>query len=184
MSISENFAFMQALMKVENGIKSGYDKEKDTWSPHPSPEGGLPTLGYGHKLEQRDIDNGDIFIKGVPYPVWGLHDDLVVSLFIEDVKHYESIAKAEWNQYRPGDSISWDWLDEKYKCVLTNLTFNLGSLAPGGKLQWPMLFLAIKNRNDADVRKHMVTTYKRPDGVRVRLEKRAKQIADAVGLAS
>lgn len=181
-SVTTNFNFMQALMKVENSIKAGYDKDKDTWSPHPSPEGGTPTLGYGHKLEQRDVDNGDILIGGTWHPVWGLDDDSVIALFTQDVKEAEERAKNEWNSLRPDDAPSWDWLQEKYRCVLVNLVFNLGSLAPDGRLKWPSLFRAIHAEKDSDVRKEMVTSYVRPDGVRVQLTKRAKQIADAVGI--
>jgi len=183
-SVTQHFKFMQALMKVENSIKSGYNAELDTWSPHPSPEGGLPTLGYGHKLEQRDIDNGDILVNGRFEPVWGLPDDMVIALFHADVKEAEDRAANEWNQHRPSHGLTWEWLPIKYRCVLTNLVFNLGSLAPGGNLKWPSLFKGIANGYDLEVRRQMVTSYKRPDGVRVKLTKRADQIADAVGLSA
>ena len=36
------------IKAVENPAQVG--KDGDVWFPHDSPEGGLPTLGYGHKL--------------------------------------------------------------------------------------------------------------------------------------
>ena len=52
--------FLEMLKKWENGIKSGWDENKKRWYPHPSPEGGLKTIGYGHKCktsqEQSDFE--------------------------------------------------------------------------------------------------------------------------------
>jgi GH24 family phage-related lysozyme (muramidase) len=52
--------FLEKLKKWENGIKSGWDDKKKRWYPHPSPEGGLKTIGYGHKCktaqEQADFE--------------------------------------------------------------------------------------------------------------------------------
>lgn len=39
------------LQKQENSQKEGYDSETNTWAPHPSVEGGAPTIAYGHKLQ-------------------------------------------------------------------------------------------------------------------------------------
>jgi hypothetical protein len=169
---------MQVLMKVENSIKAGYDPERDSWKPHASPEGGTDTIGYGHKLEQRDIDNGDIFINGAPHSLWNVPDAAIVALFAADVKEYELSAKKAWQMYRPQDALSWEWLPLKYRCVLTNVAYNVGFMGD----KWPKLFDAIRREDDRAVREQMVTSYKRPDGTRVRLTKRAKQVADAVGL--
>ena len=40
--------FIEYVKRVENGGKTGY--ESGVWIPHPSPEGGNDTIGYGHKL--------------------------------------------------------------------------------------------------------------------------------------
>jgi len=181
-SVTTNFKFMQALMKVENGIKSGYDKDTDTWSPHPSPEGGLPTLGYGHKLEQRDVDNGDIFINAMAHPVWGMPDDMVITLFTLDVTEAEEQARNEWNQYKPQGALSWDYVPQKYRAILTNLVFNVGSLAPKGHLGWPKLFDAIKRENDSEVLHEATTSYRRPDGVRVKLTRRIEVLGTSLGM--
>ena len=43
------------IKAVENPAQVG--KKGDVWFPHDSPEGGLPTLGYGHKLTLEENDN-------------------------------------------------------------------------------------------------------------------------------
>jgi hypothetical protein len=40
--------FVEYIKNVENGVKSGFNK--NLWFPHKSPEGGFPTIAYGHKL--------------------------------------------------------------------------------------------------------------------------------------
>ena len=43
--------FINYIKFVENGQKVGYDKNKKLWFPHKSYEGGMPTIGYGHKIQ-------------------------------------------------------------------------------------------------------------------------------------
>jgi len=45
--------FMQKVMQWENNKAykpGGWNDKKQRWFPHKSPEGGLPTIAYGHKL--------------------------------------------------------------------------------------------------------------------------------------
>ena len=52
--------FLTKLKTWENSIKRGWDEKKKRWYPHPSPEGGLKTIAYGHKCktaqEQREFE--------------------------------------------------------------------------------------------------------------------------------
>jgi LysM repeat protein/GH24 family phage-related lysozyme (muramidase) len=52
--------FLEKIMRWENSIKSGWNEQKKRWYPHPSPEGGLKTIAYGHKCktaqEQNDFE--------------------------------------------------------------------------------------------------------------------------------
>jgi LysM repeat protein len=50
--------FMQKVMQWENNKAykpGGWNDKKQRWFPHKSPEGGLPTIAYGHKLTPRDV---------------------------------------------------------------------------------------------------------------------------------
>ncbi len=49
--------FMQKVMQWENSIKAGWNSKKKRWFPHKSPEGGLPTIAYGHKLTPSDVSS-------------------------------------------------------------------------------------------------------------------------------
>jgi len=46
--------FLDKIKNWENNKKfpgSGWNEKKQRWYPHPSPEGGLKTIGYGHKIK-------------------------------------------------------------------------------------------------------------------------------------
>lgn len=45
--------FIKYLKSSENEIKSGFKDGK--WYPHKSPEGGMPTIAYGHKIRQDEL---------------------------------------------------------------------------------------------------------------------------------
>jgi LysM repeat protein len=52
--------FMQKVMQWENNKAykpGGWTDKKQRWFPHKSPEGGLPTIAYGHKLTPRDVSS-------------------------------------------------------------------------------------------------------------------------------
>ena len=56
--------FLTKLKTWENSIKRGWDEKKKRWYPHPSPEGGLKTIAYGHKCktaqEQREFEKNGL----------------------------------------------------------------------------------------------------------------------------
>ena len=56
--------FTQKVMQWENSIKAGWNSKKKRWFPHKSPEGGLPTIAYGHKLTPSDV-RSDRFKNGI-----------------------------------------------------------------------------------------------------------------------
>jgi LysM repeat protein len=52
--------FMQKVMQWENNKAykpGGWNNKKQRWFPHKSPEGGLPTIAYGHKLTPSDVSS-------------------------------------------------------------------------------------------------------------------------------
>lgn len=173
--------FVEVHKEVENSIKAGYDPYTKTWRPHGSLEGGTPTLAYGHKLLQRDIDNGDIYVNGMPYPVWNFPDDMAVALLVQDLRQAEFIANSQWNAFHP-DGPLFGRLSLKYMAVLTAVAFNAGGFLNHGRLVWPKLWKAVKDNDDSTVFAEMLTSYKKPDGTRVYLTERRNAIAKAIGL--
>lgn len=169
--IQTNSEFLSALMSVENSIKSGFDEDSGLWTPHKSAEGGTDTLAYGHKLTDAENRSGKIKVgrKMVDYRK-GLTEDQVTEILSQDV------SKAE---RKLGRIKGFDKLPQKYKDVLTNISFNAGRVTEKG---WPNLLKAMRAGDDYGVREEMVTSYKDRNGDRVRLDKRANHIANAVGL--
>jgi hypothetical protein len=188
--------FVQAIKDVENNItiakKRGEYKQVNgewKWFPGKSPEGGLPTLAWGHKITPKEWEQNRIYfiddsLKQQVYKDfrYGLTDNQVEQILKDDLKKSEDLAKSDWNKYNADKP--YDDLPVKYKGVLVNLVFNAGSLAKKGKFVWTTVQKGIHAGDDATVAKGMVTSYKRPDGVRVRLTTRAIRIAKGLGLPS
>ena len=187
--------FVEAIKEVENNLrtakKRGEYREVQgewRWFPGKSPEGGLPTLAWGHKLTQKEWSEKKIYFTD---PVlnqrtfkdfrFGLTDAQVDAVLVDDLVEAEILAASDWNKYILNQPF--DALPDKYKGVLINLVFNTGPLAKKGKFIWNTVAKGIKEGNDQLVSNGMVTSYKRPsDGQRVRLTLRAEIIAEALGL--
>jgi hypothetical protein len=71
--------YLMQLRELENAGKTGFKEGK--WYPHESVEGGMPTIGYGHKVIQ-----GEDFSKG-------LTEEEALALQEEDVLKHQAIAK-------------------------------------------------------------------------------------------
>lgn len=188
--------FVQAIKEVENNLhsakKRGEYKQVNgewKWFPGKSPEGGLPTLAWGHKITPKEWEQNRIYytdeklnqqvFKDFRY---GMTDAQVEQILKDDLKKAEDLAKSDWNKYNLKKP--YDDLPIKYKGVLVNLVFNAGPLAKKGKFVWTTVQRGILAGDDLTVAKGMVTSYKRPDGVRVRLTTRAIRIAKGLGLPS
>jgi hypothetical protein len=191
--------FVEAIKRVENNVaiakrRKEYKQVNGNgewrWFPGVSPEGGLPTLAWGHKLTSKEWSDKKIYFTDPKLNQqvfkdfrYGLTDEQVEAVLKDDLKAAEDLARSDWNKY-----IGWEQkkpfeeLPNKYKGVLINLVFNAGSLAKKGKFIWTTVAKGILQDDDATVTKGMVTSYKRPDGVRVRLTTRAVEIAKGVGL--
>jgi GH24 family phage-related lysozyme (muramidase) len=186
--------FVEAIKRVENNLHSakrrGEYKQINggewRWFPGKSPEGGLPTLAWGHKLTSKEWSEKKIYFTDPTLNQrvfkdfrYGLTDAQVDAVLKDDLKIAEDLAKSDWNKYQPKP---FEELPPKYKGVLVNLTFNAGALAKKGKFIWTTVARGILQGDDAVVTRGMVTSYKRPDGVRVKLTTRAVEIAKGLGL--
>lgn len=186
--------FVQAIKTVENNIvlakRSGEYKQTNgngewRWFPGKSPEGGLPTLAYGHKFTDKEWSEKKV--KYIDHKLnqevtkdfrYGLTDEEVNALLLSDLREYEDRTKQDWERYQ---KTPYDNLLDKYKGVLVNLCYNAG-LVKKGAWVWKTVAAGIHANDPAKVVEGMVTTYKRPDGKRVRLTSRALEIAKALNL--
>lgn len=178
--LGEDISFLEALKSVENSVQAGRDTD-GFWYPHSSPEGGLDTLGYGHKLtptEEKsrliELSNG----KTLDFSD-GLSDAEITELFYDDVVKNREKAKAQWNSNN--EDIPFEELPRSHQHLLTNLVFNTGSLVKRGKFQWPKLAKALKENDLEGIRREMVTTYVDASGKVKKLQKRANTLAKALG---
>jgi len=91
----DDAGFVDSMKNWENGIKSGYDKENDTWSTHTSVEGGNDTIGYGHKITDAEKSSGTITIDGQSYTYAdGIHSAAIDKLLKNDMKTAYNKAKG------------------------------------------------------------------------------------------
>jgi GH24 family phage-related lysozyme (muramidase) len=116
-SQSESFSsdFINYIKSVENGIGVGYDKKKKLWFPHRSYEGGMPTIGYGHKV--KNAQELESFKKGIS-------NSAVLKLLETDL----SVANRRVHDYikkKYGINLM---LTKKQNEMLTDFAFNLGGL--------------------------------------------------------
>ena len=165
--------FEEALMEEENGIRAGWNEEEQRWYPHESLEGGTPTVAYGHKLTGFENTTGALDVGGVEVDVFkeGLTEQQARQLLRRDIQAAEDYLEKKIPDYHN--------LPRKYQKVLIAVQFNTGSVS---EQSWPRLLRAMRRGRDPVVRLEMVTSYRDPSGRRHRLTRRARKMADAIGL--
>ena len=155
--------FETSLAEVENAQKVGL--KDDIWTAHPSPEGGLDTIGYGHKITQAEQDAGTY--KN------GITNEGAIRLFRKDIKKHADIVRKNVKDF--------DTFPQKYQDILVNIAFNTGSVKEN---KWPSLLKAMRAGDDKTVREQSITSFLNPQNKRQYLKTRAKKIADAAGLGN
>lgn len=182
-----NPSFVEGIKRVENNIHRAKRVkeyvEKDgvwKWFPGKSPEGGLPTLAWGHKITPKEWETKKLLGKDFRN---GLTDEEVNKLLKIDMDYAEDLAQRDWDNYHgKANNRLWDDLPDKYKGAMVNLVFNAGPLAKKGKWIWTTLARGVLANDDILVLRGMVTSYKKPNGQRVQLTNRAIEIGKALGL--
>lgn len=199
--------FVKAIKEVENNYslakKSGEYKQVSKggnsegtndewrWFPGKSPEGGLPTLAWGHKITPKEWETkrvefvdpklNQMVSKDFRY---GITDEEANALLLRDLCVRELLCEKDWNTYHgKAANRPYSELPDKYKGVLLNLCFNAG-LVKKGVWIWKTVAKGILANNDKTVTLGMVTSYKTPRGKWVKLTSRAEKMADALGLPS
>jgi GH24 family phage-related lysozyme (muramidase) len=101
------------VKNLENADKKGFINGK--WYPHPSPEGGYPTIAYGHKIK---TDKEEQKYRQ------GLDDREATKLLVKDLME----AKDKVRKYIDDRYKIHLMLDKKQMEMLTDFAFNLGGL--------------------------------------------------------
>lgn len=116
--------FTNYIERVE-GFKTGKGK---TPFRYPSPEGGLDTIGLGHKLTQDEIDSNSVY----GFDLDTLTKEQSKEIFRQDLIKYEKMLKSDlktnYKKYEMKQPIDYDTLNKKQQEMLLDFTFNLGSL--------------------------------------------------------
>ena len=105
--LSEFIQFLENPQEV--GRKDG------KWFYHESPEGGLPTLGYGHKLTQNEYDTNFVYGINLKY---GCSDEEIEFILTTDLEKSKNVAKNCVPEFEDLDNLKQD--------ILTEFAFNLG----------------------------------------------------------
>jgi len=106
------------LKYQENGVKKGWDSKLNVWMPYKSHEGGLPTIGYGHKLTPEDVKTKR-FAKGIT-------DDQAIKLMKDDFNsHYDQSVQG-YNKRFKDRNLTFDTLPYNQQLLIEDYVYNLG----------------------------------------------------------
>jgi hypothetical protein len=144
-------SFTDTLKEVENAAKEGYDSNTGLWSPHSSVEGGTDTIGYGHKLQQDEINSGKIYNIDYTNGLTDAQIDTVLSKDIETAK-FLAIPLVNDKLHAKGSSLNFSSLHSSYQLAFTELMFNVG---PTTFQQWNNIYDAVIANNKTAFVKEM-----------------------------
>ena len=126
-----NADFLKYMMNAENAATKG--RKNGIWTPHKSPEGGLPTIGYGHKIQTTN--------ELIRYKKTGISDKDAIKLLSSDL--IEANKKVhDYIKKRYNIKIQ---LTQKQEEMLTEFAFSVR----GGLGSFPNFTDAVL-RNDID----------------------------------
>ena len=148
--------FIEYIKRVENGSKEGY--ESGVWSPHPSPEGGSDTIGYGHKMR-----NDEEWMKS------GVPDEHIENLLLNDILRAAEDASEVISEHGSGD---FDILCQNCQEMFTDFVFNLG---PNGLRRFPKFVAASLDHNTEIMQQEYKRYYHTGSGAVQELEHRNQE---------
>lgn len=123
--------------------RGGYDGTY--YHPYESAEGGAPTIGYGHKINERvvTIDGEEVDLMTTP-----LNEDMAKALLEQDLQVAEVKARKEYTAANNPAGKKWSELSNVEKSIYTEIVFHVGTLSNReGKFGWPKLSKAIKDKD-------------------------------------
>ena len=172
-----SLSFISFIKNLENNGRYGFKNGK--WYPHVSPEGGLPTIAYGHKLKPgEDYSQGitdreadkllEHDLEIAKYKVVQYHQKWV-SDYIKRIKQAYNTPGNKYyefsNSLTPENQIF--KLDEKQIEMLTEFVFNLGSLS-----KFPKFASAVFRHDWEEAKKEGKRSYSDSSGHRKELTSR------------
>jgi hypothetical protein len=108
--------FVNYLMENEN---AAFASGKAKTARHKSPEGGLDTVGFGHKLTAKENREGKIY--GIP--IKDIDVNKAKEILVKDIQRAEAQAKKNLKSMHP--NVDFDSLSEDKKEMLTDIQFNV-----------------------------------------------------------
>lgn len=149
--------FLNYIKSIENNTRVGFKNGK--WYPHKSPEGGFPTIGYGHKIKSQ---------PELKKYTRGISDKEAEELLNQDLMLARKIVYEDI-QSMFGVQIP---LDKRREEILVDFAFNLGTLK-----KFPKLTGAVLN-NDWDIIKREYKRYFKQNGKSIELFGRNQQFSN------
>jgi 8-oxo-dGTP diphosphatase len=140
--------FVNYIKKVENGSKVGF--KNGTWTPHQSPEGGNPTVGYGHKIQ-----------KGEEGMLKGISDKQAEDLLVQDLLKAKHQVHDDIQHMFSGVKLQ---LAPQQEQMLIDFAFNLGNIRG-----FPKFVRAVLDKDWNTVKREYKRTYKNSAGERKEL---------------
>jgi len=154
-----NSEFLKFMMNVENAELKGRDSKTGTWHPRVSPEGGLETVGYGHKLKS--------WSEIRKYT--GISDKDVVKLLRDDLAE----ANKKVHDYIKNHYGAKILLSQKQEEMLTEFAFSLGGLD-----KFPKFTEAVLRNDIPTIKKEYKRFYRDKNQTPIELERRNKLFYD------
>jgi GH24 family phage-related lysozyme (muramidase) len=158
--------FTTYIERVE-GFKTGEGKTPFRYT---SPEGGLDTIGLGHKLTQKEVDSNSVY----GFDLDTLTKEQAKEIFKKDLPKYEKMLKSDlktnYKKYKMKQPINYDTLNRKQQEMFLDFTFNLGSLR-----SFPKFTEAVLKGDMATARKEYKRTFTNDKGVTKEVKDRNEQ---------
>lgn len=129
---------------------------------HESPEGGNPTVGFGHKLTDEEVKSGQVY----GFDIYNMTPEQARQVMMIDLGKAEEGLKREL-----GDDFN--TLDQTRKEMLLDFQYNLGS----AKREFPKFTKAVVNNDVETMNKEYERFFTTPSGDVRPLERRNKAFA-------
>lgn len=173
-SIEDNAKLERTIAYVEGS--GGFDRAAGSFKPYRDGNGNQWNIGYGLAISDKEYKRDYIIRDGTRYNLGNQRPSNITlnvakQLMDSEINRGQNEIRSYWKGY--------DDLPVKYQHVLSSLHYNIGSVKPSN---WPKLMEAMNNRDDAGVRREMITSFKNAKGERFVLNGRAKDVADRSGL--
>lgn len=173
-SVEDSAKLERTIAYVEGS--GGFDRATGAFKPYRDGNGNQWNIGYGLAISDKEYKQDYIVRDGTRYNLGNQRPSMITlnvakQLMDSEISRGQNDIRSYWKGY--------DDLPVKYQHVLSSLHYNIGSVKPSN---WPKLMEAMNNRDDAGVRREMITSFKNAKGERFVLNGRAKDVADRSGL--